>query len=158
MLFGLILTTEYLVIIALSAIVVAAAVGFFFRKDQALERKQLAWLGLSRTMDKYGFKHIASILTKLGIKDFAGAFGEAEHLAREMADPKIAAVMLEESFITQLKARLETEGDRLKILKIVEDWRTANPPTAPITIVEDPPTTVSVPAGTVSTARPTPVV
>lgn len=128
--FGMILSPEHLIIIALAAVVVVAAVAVAFRKDREGEDRARKMLALGGELRKIGFKHIATILENLAIKDFAGAYKECRHLAREMADPKIAAVVLSEAFYTQLTERLKADADRALIVKAVEDWKAANPPLA----------------------------
>lgn len=118
-------TSQHTLVIALVAmiavLVVGIVVGWAFRKDTELEKRQRALCKLATLLEKYGFEHLASIVTNLAIKDLSGVITETLVLLRQMENEEIAMQLLSKNFYYQLGVRVQRPEDWPKIQQVIQD-------------------------------------
>ena len=118
-------TSQHALVIALvatiAALVVGIAVGWAFRKDTELEKRQKALCKLATLLEKYGFEHLSSIVTNLAVKDLSGVITETLILLRQMENEEIAMQILAKNFYHQLGVRVQRAEDWPKIQRVIQD-------------------------------------
>jgi hypothetical protein len=122
---GFAVTSQHALVIALvatiAALVVGIAVGWAFRKDTELEKRQKALCKLATLLEKYGFEHLSSIVTNLAVKDLSGVITETLILLRQMENEDIAMQILAKNFYHQLGVRVQRAEDWPKIQRVIQD-------------------------------------
>jgi len=119
------MTSQHVLVIALvamiAALVVGVIVGWAFRKDTELEKRQKALCKLATLLEKYGFEHLSSIVTNLAVKDLSGVISETLILLRQMENEEIAMQILGKNFYHQLNFRVQRPEDWAKIQRVIQD-------------------------------------
>jgi len=125
--FAFALSVSQVVIVILAGVATVLVAREFLRKDTAFEQKQRAMIKLSALLQKLGFKKLAEIAECVAIKDWSGVYAKAKVLVEQMEDPKQGALILEENFFEQLPVRLANVENRLRIYKVVDEYKKNNP-------------------------------
>ena len=112
-----------IVIIVLAGISAAGIVGWLFRKDTAIEHRRRDMIDLAARLKELGLERLAGFATSYAIGDYSGLWVEGKILAKQLMDTDEAMELLAKSFFTQLPKRLAMDGDREKILRVVDDFR-----------------------------------
>ncbi len=119
------MTSQHALVITLvamiAALVVGIIVGWAFRKDTELEKRQKALCKLATLLEKYGFEHLSSIVTNLAVKDLSGVITETLILLRQMENEEIAMQILARNFYHQLGVRVQRPEDWPKIQRVIQD-------------------------------------
>jgi hypothetical protein len=119
------MTSQHALVITLvamvAALVVGIIVGWAFRKDTELEKRQKALCRLATLLEKYGFEHLSSIVTNLAVKDLSGVITETLVLLRQMENDEIAMQVLSKNFYHQLNLRVQRPEDWPKIQRVIQD-------------------------------------
>ena len=105
----------------IAALVVGIIVGWAFRKDTELEKRQKALCKLATLLEKYGYDHLSTIVTNLAVKDLSGVITETLILLRQMENEEIAMQILAKNFYHQLGVRVQRAEDWPKIQRVIQD-------------------------------------
>jgi hypothetical protein len=125
--FGLILGPERVALVVMTVLAAIGLVTVIYRARDKFAHLRRDFLALSTVLTQHGLKHLGKIAECLAVDDLPGAFAEARYLRKQLEDPKLAAVLLDDVFTQQLSAKLGSAGDRTAVLKLLSDWAIANP-------------------------------
>jgi predicted negative regulator of RcsB-dependent stress response len=114
-------------IILLAALAAVAVIGWRFRKDTQIEERRKAAIELARMLEDLGLDRAADAAADYAVGDYSGLYGSLKTLAKELLNPEKAMDVLSKAFFKQVPRRLEREGDREKLLKMVAEWQSQHP-------------------------------
>ncbi|HUT91892.1 MAG TPA: hypothetical protein VMY37_20525 [Thermoguttaceae bacterium] len=127
LLFGVTLTPTYLAMTAMGVVIAALGAGYLFRKDTAIEGRRREMIALCARLQGLGLERLAGFAECYAVGDYSGLYSEGKALVKQVMDADDAMGLLDKSFYIQLPKRLDREGDRPKILKVIEQYRAAHP-------------------------------
>jgi len=111
-----------LAIIGMAAMCAAALVAWLYRKDTAIEQRRKHAIELASLLKSYDLDRLGGIVTNYAVGDYSGLVHEIELLLKEISNPEQAFALLGKSFFKQLPHRLETAGEKEKIIAAVSPY------------------------------------
>ncbi len=119
MLFGLTILPEHVAIVVLAAIVAAAVVAYFLRKDSAIDERQKMCSKAASVLSKWELPRLASIMHCAAAIDMDSLIAEIRSLVDDVGGEdgeEKMLVLLRKNYFYSLPKRLKNAQDRAEML------------------------------------------
>jgi hypothetical protein len=83
-------------------------------------------IALHAKLEGLGLDRLAGFAECYAVGDYSGLYAEGKALVKQVMDADDAMGLLDKSFYLQLPKRLDREGDRERILKIIQQYQAAH--------------------------------